>query len=66
MRLALVLLARCFPWREALTLVQPATLLRWHRQAVRLLWCWQSRPGRPRLPADLQSLIAGMARSNPI
>ncbi len=27
-RLTLVLLARCFAWREALTIVQPATLVR--------------------------------------
>ncbi|MGD0267228.1 MAG: hypothetical protein ABSD47_20110 [Candidatus Methylomirabilota bacterium] len=66
MRLALVLLARCFAWREALTLVQLATLTRWHRQAFRLLWRWRSSPsGRPRLPADLQRLIAAMARSTP-
>jgi len=64
-RLALVLLARRFAWREALTIVQPATLLRWHREMFRLLWRWRSRPGRPRLPADLQRLIAAMARSNP-
>jgi len=28
LRLTLILLARCFAWREALTIVQPATLLR--------------------------------------
>lgn len=33
LRLALVLLARCFPWREALTIVQSSTLLRWLRSA---------------------------------
>jgi putative transposase len=65
MRLALVLLARCFAWRDALTIVQPATFLRWPRGAFRLLWRWRSRPGRPRLPAALQHLIAGMARDNP-
>jgi putative transposase len=64
-RLALVLLAHCFAWREALTIVQPATLLRWHRELFRLLWRWRSRPGRPRLPAELQHLIAAMARDNP-
>jgi putative transposase len=63
-RLALVLLARCCAWREALTIVQPATLLRWHRGAFRLFWSWRSRPGRPRLPPDLQRLIAAMARDN--
>jgi len=30
-RLVLVLLARVFPWRDALLIVQPATLIRWHR-----------------------------------
>ncbi len=65
LRLTLVLLARWFAWREALTIVQPATLIRWHRQAFRLLWRWRSRPGRPPLPAELQRLIAAMARDNP-
>lgn len=65
LRLTFVLLARWFAWREALTIVQPATLLRWHREAFRLFWRWRSRPGRPRLPAELQRLIAAMARENP-
>jgi putative transposase len=65
-RLVLVLLARVFPWRAALLIVQPATLIRWHRQAFRLLWRWQSRGrGRPRIPADLRQLIRAMARDNP-
>jgi putative transposase len=51
LRLTLVLLARCFAWRQALTVVQPVTLLRWHREAFRLFWRWRSRPGRPRIPA---------------
>jgi len=52
-RLVLVLLAQVFAWRDALLLVQPATLLRWHRQAFRLLWRWWSRTqGRPRLPSE--------------
>jgi hypothetical protein len=42
-RLARVLLTRCLAWREVLTIAQPATLIRWHRQAFRLLWCWWSR-----------------------
>jgi len=64
LRLTLVLLARCFSWREALLVVQPTTLLRWHREAFRLFWRWRSRPGRPRLPPDLQRVIAAMARDN--
>jgi len=64
LRLTLVLLARWFAWQEALTIVQPATLLRCHREAFRLLWRWQSRPGRPRIPTELQRLISEMARDD--
>jgi putative transposase len=65
-RLGLVLLSRIFPWRNALLIVQPATLIRWHRQAFRLWWRWQSRgPSRPRIPADLRQLIRAMAQDNP-
>jgi transposase InsO family protein len=64
-RLVLVWLARWFDWRQALTVVQPGTFLRWHRQGFRLFWRWRSRPGRPRIPAELQALIRQMARENP-
>jgi putative transposase len=64
-RLGFIWLARWFDWRQALALVQPATLIRWHRQGFRLLWRWKSRPGRPRIPAELQALIRQMARDNP-
>jgi putative transposase len=64
-RIALVWLGRWFDWRQALTVVQPATFIRWHRQGFRLFWRWTSRPGRPPIPADLQALIRGMARDNP-
>jgi len=64
-RLALVWLGRWFDWRQVLAIVQPATLLRWHRQGFRLFWRWQSRPGRPRIPVELQALIHQMAQDNP-
>ena len=64
-RLALVWLARCFDWRQALAVVQPATFIRWHRQGFRLLWRWKSHPGRPPIPPDLQALIRRMAQDNP-
>jgi hypothetical protein len=35
-RLTLVLLCRLFAWREALTVVKPDTLIRWHRRGFRL------------------------------
>ena len=37
-RVSLALLARLFDWREALVVVQPATMIRWHRAGWRLLW----------------------------
>jgi putative transposase len=58
-------LARWFDWRHALVLVQPATLIRWHRQGFRLFWRWKSRPGRPRIPVELQALIRQMTHENP-
>jgi putative transposase len=64
-RMALACLARWFDWRHALVLVQPATLIRWHRQGFRLLWRWTSQSGRPPIPADLRALIRRMARDNP-
>ncbi len=64
-RFALVWLGRWFDWRQALTVVQPATFIHWHRQGFRLFWRWKSRPGRPPLPADLRMLIRRMARENP-
>src|ERR1700686_3754821 len=37
-RVVLVLLSRLLDWRALLTVVQPDTLIRWHRQGWRLLW----------------------------
>jgi putative transposase len=64
-RLTLVWLGRWFDWRQALAIVQPETFTRWHRQGFRLFWRWKSGPGRPPIPADLQTLIRRMARENP-
>src|SRR4029450_4130846 len=55
-------------WRSTLAIVQPATVLAWHRQGFRLYWRWKSRPnpvGRPSLDAELRDLIRRMARENP-
>jgi hypothetical protein len=51
-RLTLVLLGRCFAWREALASVQPGTLLCWHREPLRLFWRWRSRPRAASAPGD--------------
>src|SRR5215469_3425089 len=59
-RLTMVLLSKLLVWREVLTVIKPETLIRWHRQGVRLFWRWKPR-GRPRVPSELQKLIAEMA-----
>ncbi|CAA9544844.1 MAG: Mobile element protein, partial [uncultured Thermomicrobiales bacterium] len=67
-RALLVLLAgRVRAWREALLVVQPDTVLRWHRAGFRALWRRKSRPGpgRPPLPAEADALIQRLAAENP-
>jgi len=64
-RLTLVLLSRCFEWRNALTIVKPKTLIAWHRKGFRLFWRWKSESGRRPIPSELQLLIRRMARENP-
>src|ERR1700737_3149078 len=63
-RITLALLSRFFNWRDALIVVQPKTLIRWHRAGFRLLWHWKSKPGRPPIPAELRRLIREMSRDN--
>ena len=63
-RVSMVLLSKLFVWRDSLVIVQPATLVRWHRQGSRLFWRWKSRPGRPAIPADLRQLIREIALGN--
>src|SRR6266498_2373346 len=47
-------------------LVQPATLLRWHRELVRRRWTYERRrPGRPPLLAQTRQLILRLAAENP-
>lgn len=63
-RIALVFWSRWFDWKQALSIVQPETLIRWHGRGFKLLWRWKSRPGRPRLPRNIRELIAQMAKEN--
>ena len=55
-------------WRSTLVMVQPETVIHWHRTAWRAYWTWKSRarhPGRPRISKELQGLIARIATENP-
>ncbi len=60
-RISLAILSRLFIWREALVVVRPETMIRWHRAGWRL----KSRPGRPPIPKELQALIRRMGSENP-
>ena len=63
-RMSLVFLSKLFNWRDALIIVRPETLIRWHRAGWRLLWRWKCRPGRPPIALELRQLIRRMAREN--
>ena len=48
--------------------VQPDTILRWHRAGFRAYWRWKSRgrPGRPRVSRELRELIQRISKENPL
>ena len=65
----LIHLYRWFPSiLQVLTIVQPETLVRWHRASFRGYWRWKSRPwgGRPPIETDLRALIWRMSMDNPL
>jgi len=67
-RLCWVCLSRVWSdWRAALVIVQPETVIAWHRRGFRAFWAWKSRrrAGRLSAPADVQALIRTMADGNP-
>jgi putative transposase len=66
-RMLLLLLARMVrTWKQALFIVQPETLLRWHRQGFKLFWKYKSRAASltPRISQETVALIKEMARDN--
>jgi hypothetical protein len=68
-RLFLVQLYRWFPSiLQAITIIRPETLVRWHRAGFRRYWRWKSRSpgGRPKIAAELRALIRGMSVDNPL
>jgi transposase InsO family protein len=69
-RLFWVMLRRIWPgWKEALILIQPETVVRWHRAGFKLYWTWLSRHrnsrGRKSLSRELRELIFRMFADNP-
>jgi transposase InsO family protein len=66
-RWCFVQLYRWFPSiLSVVTIVQPETLVRWHRAGFRRYWRWKSnsRGGRPRIEIELRALIRQMSREN--
>ena len=53
---------------NALKILRPETVIRWHRAGFRSYWRWKSRShgGRPRTPADIRQLIREMSVANPL
>jgi putative transposase len=63
-----VVLSRVWPrWKDALCIVKPETVVRWHRKGFRLYWRAISKPGpgRPPISGDVQALILRLATENP-
>jgi hypothetical protein len=66
-RVLLVALARATRhWKQALVLVQPDTLLGWHRHLFRWIWRQRSKAAsrKPKITAETVTLIRAMARDN--
>ena len=68
-RLSFVWLYRLWPTSiGAVQIIHPNTLVRWHRQGFRAYWRRKSRShgGRPKVSAELRSLILQISRQNPL
>ena len=66
--LFVLLASKLRTWKEALVIVQPDTVLRWHRELFRWKWKRKSRSkgkqGRPSLTDEVVALIKRMAKEN--
>jgi transposase InsO family protein len=68
-RLLLVWLYRLYPaLLDAILIVRPETVIRWHRRGFRAYWHWKSRHvgGRPQIDSEIRVLIRRMNRENPL
>src|SRR5262245_26918253 len=67
-RLLWVCLSRLWRgWRDALIIVKPDTVIKWHREGFRLFWRWKSKApiGRPPIDKEIRKLIRRISRENP-
>src|SRR3979490_2593539 len=68
-RLVFAGLYRLFPKIcRARRVLEPDTIVRWHRAGFRSYWRWKSRPrgGRPTVPLEIRRLIREMSIANPL
>ena len=69
-RLFWKVLSKTWPsWRDSLVIVQPETVIGWHRRAFRLYWRRKSSGGgrgRPKLDAEVKSLVLKLSAANPL
>jgi len=69
-RLFWIMLSRFWSnWREALIIVKPDTVVRWHKKGFKLFWRFKSRhkgPGRPPINPEIRDLVWKMAMANPL
>jgi hypothetical protein len=51
---------------DAVTIIRPETVIRWHRQGFRAFWRWKSRPsgGRPAIPREIRDLNREISGAN--
>ena len=67
-RLFWVILSRIWSgWRSAIMIVQPDTVVRWHKKSFKSYWrrkSQQGKRGRPSLDPDIRSLVLKMAKAN--
>jgi transposase InsO family protein len=66
-RLLFMLIAKtCQHWKDALLIVKPDTIIKWHRKGFRLYWTWKSsqRIGRKAIPVEIKDLIQKMSNEN--
>jgi hypothetical protein len=56
-------------WKSVLIVVQPETVIRWHRKGFKLFWAYKSRKkgaGWPSLDPEITARIKNMAKANPL
>src|SRR5437660_5260220 len=59
---------RCPRLLEAITIVRPETVVRWHRRGFAAYWRWKFRSlgGRPPIAKEVRDLIRRMSLENPL